>query len=424
MEISTKQEAINYIIHMIYEKPHTLPITQIEMSALEEYCKENLTKAFSYEDFLMGNVTYTLEKQKYTIAVTTLIGKLESGKREIKKQFQANKGLQGAVLSECIYAQTLAHALSLNKLIDLDTTPFNEIPLCCKDVLKYIQASQKSISAARYIYYSNNSNDYIIQYGNPESGDASIIYTNNVIKVEFKQQEARAGEYDLLVDIDGHLSLSDKTKLMFGDLIDNMIDEFNQSYSLFEHLGSNYKIPENSENIKRLYAIAKKYFEIHEIDLIITSIDDILLAIKPEDIDIAICEDEFIYSVKGSEIRTTGKNPKLVKSIDLLDLIINKDPSIHVLNEDGDCKISPTIEYIKGKTEGSGYVKGRSKNTIDGYKIYYIFNIHKKDFEKEDRKNKELYFNKSRIKEKSPTFSVHLILKADYEVLKRIYDQN
>lgn len=394
--IVNKKDAINEILYNIYSKETPLILSENEISSLNNYYKNTFNKVTSYTDFLYGSSE-----------ATRLIAKMQSGKFEIEKQFNNQKGLQPAILTECNYAQTIASIFQLTECIDLDIKAFNDIPIECID---FIKSSKNTISAARYLYYSKKDKDkFLVQYGNPDAGDASIIYYQNDIKLEFKESNAKAGEYDLLVNENGKLLPSDKIQNTFP-LMQQYIDEFNKQTSLFNYLGSNYKI-EKTDKFNPI-VIAKNYFNNNGIDLLVTSVNNELIAIDPSDLTLVFKDGTLVATTEGSEIRTTGKNDMQIELIEYFRNTINSiavktNGNTYVLNK-------KDIDNLPGY----GYIKERGKDKIGRVKLNYMFFVRIKDIsETEDT----ISFSINDVRQTKPTISIHIKIVTDKEHLKSIY---
>lgn len=398
-----KSDAIQEVLRIIYTSDTSLIISNEDIQKIEEYHKKNLNKP-TYLDYL-----YAAEE------VTALIGKLQSGRAEIEKQYTAHKALQGGILSECVYAQTLARIFHLTQCIDLDRTQYNNIPIKCKQALEYIKSAAHTVSAARYIYYGTKTQDYIIQYGNPTAGDAHIIYLNEEIHIEFKQPKAKAGEYDLSVDENGKLSVPETTLVHYGESLQSCIDRFNASTSLFDMMGSNYKFSDADHDA--LLHIAARYFELQDIDLLVSAVNDQLLVVRPSDLK-QYPASQNICNLDGSEIRSTGRNPKAVKLTALLNQAL-QHPDISA-NPDGTFTISPVKECHKGVYgDGYGTVKERGGEAVSRYKLQYIFLIKKE--KAISWNNTAIVFTKDAVQEVAPTFSVHITIQAKKEDMIALY---
>lgn len=268
-----KQEAINELINTIYNNNSDLILTESDIKRLNKFFKEVNQFNEQFDAFLEENS----EKTKG-------ISKLKSGKYEMEKQYNQNRALQPGILSECNYVETLAKIFGLNKCLDFDRTPMNQVPIECRN---YLNSGYQTFSAARYLYYSSkNQNIFIFQYGNPANGDAEIIINGNKVRIEFKERNAKAGEYDItgLYDDEGKLIISDDFRKNTPEYIP-FIEKFNKETNIIEQIGHNYN--DFDDETKVLSVI--EYFTRHDIDAIVSSTsNNELVILTPECIKIEL----------------------------------------------------------------------------------------------------------------------------------------
>lgn len=390
-----KDNIIDFLIKEIYSKDSHLVLSQKDIKNIANAYKKTQDKCDSYQEFLNINPE-----------IKNLLERLQSGKMEISKQLAVDKGLQGAILTECNIAQTQARILGLEKCIDLEETPFSKVPVAC---IEFVKSGSEYTSAARYLYYSNKkdkSDIFIAQYGNPNAGDIAVIM-NASINEEIKEPNAKAGEYDVHIDDNGALIPSDKIRKEFPPLV-KYIEKFNKETNIFEHLGSNYPISDTGEF--SLLSIVKEYLKVNNIDLLITVDNDELIAIKTNDIDKEI-NGKSIMTTKGSEIRTTGRNHGKLKAKNEFLKSIKNISNI----ENNICTLKKT------DTPGFGYTKERGKDTYGRYKINYIFFVYVDDI-LDDNKD-YLKFNIEKVRQCTPTISVHIQVNVNKTELKEFYNK-
>lgn len=141
----------------------------------------------------------------------------------------------------------------------------------------------------------------MIQYGNPTRYDADLYIDNQIVKLEFKDKIARAGEKETEYDDEGKLIYSEKFAEENPDYIP-LIERFNEENNIVD-LAGNYQI-DNDQDKK---AMLKAYFKSLGFESLV-SLDDNnqLVAITEGCIDTKGGK-EFL-SLAGSEIRRSGKN--------------------------------------------------------------------------------------------------------------------
>ena len=282
-----KTEAIDKMIETIYNNNSDLIMTEIDVKKLNEFFKSSLVFEEEFDKFFEENIS-DLDG----------ISKLKSGKYEMEKQYNQNKALQPGIISECNYVETLAKIFKLNKCLDFDRTPMNKVPIECRN---FLNSGYQTFSAARYLYYNpKNPEIFIFQYGNPANGDAEIIINGNKIRLEFKERNAKAGEYDItgLYDENGKLLISDDFRTNTPEYIP-FIDKFNQETNVIEQIGHNYN--DFDEDTKILSIM--EYFTRHDIDIIISSTsNNELIALTPDCIQVELPDGRRIITTDNSEI--------------------------------------------------------------------------------------------------------------------------
>lgn len=111
---------------------------------------------------------------------------------ELEKAQANDKLIQSAVFSECVYAQTLANMLRLNRFHIYEKTPAC-LPLSARDVLNTYHITP------RYVYMSEDGRTALVQAGGPYGTDCALIQieNNNVFLIELKESAAKTSEVDL-----------------------------------------------------------------------------------------------------------------------------------------------------------------------------------------------------------------------------------
>lgn len=380
-----KSDAIKQILSKIYSCDTTLILGKRDTKLVNNYYKNNFNKYKDFTQFLTSNSD-----------INGIVVKLKSGEKEIQKQFENSLGLQPGILSECNYIETLAKIFHLNKCVDLDTTPTNQLPKSC---VPFIKSGANTFSCSRYLYFSTKNNDvFIFQYGNPAAGDAEIIFFKTKVFLEVKERTAKCGEFDLKYDEEGKLIPSDKVKKEFPEMI-GLIEAFNSETSVFEQIGSNY----NRFDKKIVDQIIKSYFNKPQIDLLIsTDINDQLIALQPQNINIVLPNGKKIIETNTSEIRTSGRNHGPV----FTPLFLNK-----TLDAFDATEIEPGKYMIVNRNNKDvGFVKARGKDVISRFKINHIFFI---PYECITQKGEYVIFNKKDIKQLKASISMHMCITAE-----------
>lgn len=389
-----KTEAINELIKTIYNKNSNLILPEIDIKKLNSFFKNINEFDKEFEDFCKEHSTELCE-----------ISKLRSGRYEIEKQYNQNKALQSGILSECNYIETLAKIFKLNKCLDFDKTPLSKVPI---EYQNYVNHGYQTFSSARYLYYSTKNSDvFIYQYGNPADGDAEIIIKGNKIRIEFKERNAKAGEYDItgLYNEKGKLLISEDFKKNTPEFIP-LIDKFNSETNVIEQIGHNYS---NFDDETIVMSIME-YFSRHEIDVIISStVNNELIVLTPECIKINLPDGRKIITTENSEIRTSGRNHRKIFTMKLFETTLKKMNAI---------KINYNEYQVSLKNELVEIVNGRGTNTPSRIKFNKIFFVNIKNVKIE---NNQVIFNINNVEQLTPSISMHITINANKEELKHYF---
>lgn len=389
-----KVSSLNKLIDLIYSSNCKLVVSNKDIKYLNDFFKDSKNFVGDFREYLEGGSE-----------ALSLIKKLKSGKYEMEKQYENNKALQAGILSECNYIETLARILKLNKCVDFDRSPLNSIP---KDARIYLNSGAQTFSAARYLYYNPKIPDlYIFQYGNPANGDAEVILDGNKIRLEFKENNAKAGEYDItgLYDEKGKLLISDDFKKNTPEYIP-LIEKFNKETNVLEQIGHNYSnFDEESKNKSIL-----EYFNRHKIDAIIssTSNDDLIL-ITPLCVNSKLSNGKNIILTDNSEIRTSGRNSTKVFTKELLNKLLIDMNAIEVSKDI--YQVSLDNRYVE-------LVNARGTNIPSRVKFNKIFFV---KISKITIINNIISFNINDIEQLKPSISMHIKINASKEELKNFY---
>jgi hypothetical protein len=346
-----------------------------EKKFVNDYYKNNYSKFKSFEDFKNSDFTFKSFLEEY-----------KNVEEEVKKQFLNKKSLQFGIINEIILLSSFAKKYNLTHTQSL------------KEDNNFFSLNIKE--NARYIYFNpENTSEYIVQYGDPNSVDAEFVTNNQIIKIEIKEPNSKAKEIDIpSYDDNGKLVLDERFIDLYPEYID-FIKWFNSSSSILENLGSNIKLNNNSQDKNN---IVSNYFKQNSVDFVMTYSEenDDLILIKSEDFH------KFI-STDGSEIRTSGKNSKKI----FTDLFFKNS----VKDLEG---IFIDKNILSIKKEKVVAAKARGKDTISRIKINYVFFSKIEDVREE---GENIIFNLQKIKQLKPTISIHMFLLESYEKIKTYY---
>lgn len=217
----TKEEAFDILIKKVYKYNKKTVIRKDTLKEIESRYKKQFSKTHNVEEFERNNSF-----------IKNTLNKTPAGKAEIDKQLRNEKALQPGVLSECVLLQTLSEILGCNRFLDCERVSISEMPL---NLIDYIKPKAKTVCAARYIYYDDDCNNVIVQYGDPTKRDASVFIKKTEIVIELKEMPALMMDTDLLYDEYGKLINTEA--LTKREICYPYIKKFNDSTSIFDILG-------------------------------------------------------------------------------------------------------------------------------------------------------------------------------------------
>ena len=381
--MNINKDGIIQFLNDIYNDMTFTILNSQEIKEIEEFYNKNYDKLSSINDFYNQNRI-----------ITRNIKKVKSVRAEIERQFESKKRLQSGTLCECVMAETIAKIYNLDCFADVFHTYIRELPA---NILYRLRDDNNKI-LCRYIYYNNNDlNTFLIQYGNPTRYDADLYIDNQIVKLEFKDRVARAGEKETEYDDEGKLIYNEQFAQDNPDYIP-LIERFNKNNNIIDLTG-NYQITEKEDR----KAILKSYFKNLGFETLV-SIDENsqLIAITEDCIEIR--DDKEFLSLAGSEIRRSGKNSYKVFTKNLL--LKSIDKKCGVVNKDN---VKIPIENMTDRIN-NGKVTGKKINHLFFVKI-------------ENIKEKEgfYYFSIENVKQLKPTLCVHMQIIANRENLIKYY---
>ena len=376
-------EALIKFLKEIYNESRIILLSNKQIKDIEDFYNKNYANYSNISDFYSADST-----------IAKNIKKVKSVRCEIERQFLLKKRLQSGTVCECVMAETIAKMYNLDCFADIFHTYVRDLPA---NILYRLRDDNNKV-LCRYIYYNSaDLNNFLIQYGNPTRYDADLYLDDEIVKIEFKDKIARAGEKETEYDNDGKLIYTDKFAEENPDYIP-LIDSFNEDYNLIDIEG-NYQI-ESDEDRK---SILKSYFKNLGFETLV-SIDDNnqLIAITEDCIDIE--DSEKIISLEGSEIRRAGKNSYNVFTPELLLKSIKRDNG----------KVSGEIVSIP-----SNNMLNRTNNgKITGKKINHLFYVSIENIT--DEYGNCIFLIKN-VKQLKPTLCVHMQIVSDRNRLVNYY---
>ena len=382
--MNINNEAMIDFLNDIYSESRVTILSNRQIKDIEEFYNKNYNRFTEIADFYSSNPT-----------IARNIKKVKSVRCEVERQFLLNKRLQSGTLCECVMAETIARIYNLDCFADVFHTYIRDLPA---NILYRLRDDNNKI-LCRYIYYNQNDlNNFLIQYGNPTRYDADLYLNDEIVKIEFKDRIARAGEKETEYDNEGKLVYSEQFAEDNPDYIP-LINRFNEEYNLIDIEG-NYQIEDETDK----KAILRSYFRSLGFETLVSIDDDNqLIAITEDCIDMPD-RDDFL-SLDGSEIRRAGKNSYRVFTPDLLLRCIEADGgSVEGSN------VSIPEENMTDRTN-NGHVTGK--------KINHLFYV---SIENVDNESRRVLFSIEDVKQLKPTLCVHMQIVADRDVLIDYYD--
>ncbi|MGP1451150.1 MAG: hypothetical protein ACTTJO_00025 [Metamycoplasmataceae bacterium] len=375
---------------------NVVPLSKQQKDIMKEFYNISQTKVIfnKKERNILWNLVKTNSKR---INFNDLKNKCPSLEHQIKKSYLNKHNIQPAIFSECVYAQTLANMMNLNKFVIFDDNP-NFLP---KNVFLLLNSYHL---IPRYIYSSHNKTRMLIQAGSPYGVDSALIsiIDLNIYTIEFKEPSSKTSELDLpKYNEDGNLVISEKWNNNYPHFKEMLYEQKNLNF--FKSMGSNInEFSPTAVNIavSNNYINTKKYADV----ICTEDINGVLVMFPINQID--------KWAKIIGEIRPAGRNSyKVWTPIALKNFLINKKAII----KDGSIIIEK--KYLEERKQRGG------NNKISGYKINSLFFIKISDC-KEIEENK-INFNFNKIRQLNPTISAKMFfINLEYKKIKKYYGLN
>ena len=264
-----------------------------------------------------------------------------------------------------------------------------EINLCATLAAMWNLTYDENIDEVNLRHQYSNGDTYLKEYGGCNMSDIQLITGKDIITIEVKEPLSLGGDYDLGITEDGKLFPKIAKDRPFPESAQKILDEFNATDSVFNHLGHNIKLTDTDY----LKGILEDYLGNKNIDYIATYSETTNNLIY-----FPVSELNSHVNFKDSEIRTAGKNKVNV-------YIPN---AFKKAMTDIGCSIdSKNIVAIPKATSGFRYARGSNKQ-ISGIKINSIFFFELKDILKED--DDFYYADIKKGKQLKQSIGVHLNL--------------
>lgn len=293
---------------------------------------------------------------------------------QIKRSYESNRNIQSAVFSECVYAQTLANMLNLNRFINC----FENADFIPSDVGELLRSY---CLTPRYVYSNDDCSRMLVQAGGCNGIDSALITVNDlrIYTIEFKEPGAKTSEPDLpKYGEDGKLLITAKFVERYPQF-EAMLRE-KMDLNFFELMGNNeHDFSAESVNIAVSNNYTKKYA-----DVVCTEDTNGHLVMLP------VNQISLWASIEG-EIRPAGRNhydvwtPKALRKF---------------LTEKGAKIVNDTVEIDRSQLRLRRQRGGNGR--VSGYKINPLFFVYLGDCVETDNIVK---FNLGRVQQLKPTIA-------------------
>lgn len=299
---------------------------------------------------------------------------------QIKRSYETGNNIQSAVFSECVYAQTFANMLLLNKFVN------------CYEVLDFIPNEIRNLLASynlkpRYVYSTEDKRRMLIQAGGCHGIDSALITVIDlqIYTIEFKEPSAKTSEPDLpKYGEDGKLLVTCDFLSRYPQFKEMLSEQHNLNF--FERMGSNiHNFSKESINIAVSNNYTKKYA-----DVVCTEDTSGYLVMLP------INQISLWAEIEG-EIRPAGRNHYNVWTPNaLMKFLLQKNAIIE--NE----RVSIPNSSLDDRKERGGAGK------VSGYKINSLFFVYKEDC---TIVNNIISFDISKVQQLNPTIAGKMFFK-------------
>ncbi len=300
---------------------------------------------------------------------------------QIKRSYETGNNIQSAVFSECVYAQTFANMLMLNKFVNCYENT-NYIPDNVKNLLESYNLT------ARYIYSTDDKKRMLIQAGGCNGIDSALITVLDlqIYTIEFKEPGAKTSEPDLpKYKEDGNLNVTPDFLKRYPQFKEMLTEQKNLNF--FKVMGSNvHNFSQESINIAISNNYTKKYADV----VCTEDCKGYLVMIPANQIS--------KWAEISGEIRPAGRNhynvwtPKALKKF-----LLKCNATI------SGTQVSINLSNLSARKERGG------AGAISGYKINPLFFIYKRNCVIADN---IVSFDISKVQQLNPTIAGKMFFRA------------
>ena len=233
-----------------------IPLSKLQKEIMTEFYSITKTKVIFNKKERSALWKKTTSREKLS-DFSLLEQKCPALAHQIKKSYESGKNIQSAVFSECVYAQTYANMLGLDKFINCIEKD-NCIPEHVRELLKSYYLYP------RYVYSDNSQRRMLIQAGGCNGIDSALITVIdlNIYTIEFKEPGAKTSEPDLPKYKENGDLLVTKEFLEKYPQFEEMLKE-QKELNFFEKMGNNiHDFSKESINITVSNNYTKKYADV------------------------------------------------------------------------------------------------------------------------------------------------------------------
>lgn len=356
-----------------------IPLTKPQKEIMSEFYSISKTKVI-YTKSERSELWHRATKRSDEFDFEKLGKKCPALAHQIKRSYETGNNIQSAVFSECVYAQTFANMLMLNKFVNYYEV-FDFIPKEIRNLLSSYNLTP------RYVYSTEDKRRMLIQAGGCDGIDSALITVIDlqIYTIEFKEPGAKTSEPDLpKYGEDGNLLVTDDFLSRYPQFREMLSEQHDLNF--FERMGSNiHNFSKESINIAVSNNYTKKYA-----DVVCTEDTSGYLVMLP------INQISIWAEIEG-EIRPAGRNHYNVWTPHaLMNFLLQKQATIR------DGKVSVPIPSLDVRKERGGAGK------VSGYKINPLFFVYKDDCTIVDN---IISFDISRVQQLNPTIAGKMFFK-------------
>lgn len=376
LQSASKNDCVNAVVKAVYGSNIGLTLSQKDRKTIEAKYKASYEHCRNLASFVRGDRF-----------LQQALDKVPSISNYIDDQIRQHKALQPGILAECDFVHTLARILGCTEFRDASDSA-KSVPAFVLNKLPVVRINKDECVAARFFYYDKKDPEKVlIQYGNPEGKDASVVFYVHEVVLEIKDMPAVYKDKDLYYDEAGFL-IADDDILKNYPVYASLIDEFNNRTCVWNELGHNY--PLDPKSVRGLLFNGKG----SEFDLLLTAKDDRLVVIRRQDLGADI-GGKSVVSTDHSEIRMTGKNGAKVFTP------LSLKSELRAIGAYEHCG----VWFVPENAGIMGLAKGRGKNEITRLKLTPSFYLKYKDVR---HMNGHYNFDLADVKQSKCGISIHL----------------